>query len=177
MKKNKGKYLAYILRHGFTKMTGHDLPDGGWVHMCVLTELGINRNDIINILKSDNKTRFEMNGECIRAIQGHSIDTNIEYDSKTPPDILFHGTTVGAWMDIKNEGLSKMKRHDVHMTESFILADLNAKRWGGVPLILSIDCRSMENDGYIFKKSLNDVWLIEHVPPKYLKVYKTYWNK
>jgi RNA:NAD 2'-phosphotransferase (TPT1/KptA family) len=38
----------------------------------------------------------------------------------------------------------------------------------GVPVILGVAARAMWCDGWQFYRSGNDVWLVEHVPPRYL---------
>jgi putative RNA 2'-phosphotransferase len=61
--------------------------------------------------------RFEIIGERIRALYGHSlpnVETGIE---RIPPAILFHGTSEEAWRQISQLGLLPMAWKMVHLTD------------------------------------------------------------
>nr|WP_286146294.1 RNA 2'-phosphotransferase [Shigella sp. FC1967] len=49
---------------------------------------------IKDVVKTNDKKRFAISedGLFIRAVQGHSLKTTIDYPAITPPKILFHGT-------------------------------------------------------------------------------------
>jgi putative RNA 2'-phosphotransferase len=36
------------------------------------------------------------------------------------------------------------------------------------PIVLAVDASAMRRDGWEFYRSGNGVWLVEHVPPRYL---------
>ncbi|MCP4158469.1 MAG: RNA--NAD 2'-phosphotransferase, partial [Deltaproteobacteria bacterium] len=40
----------------------------------------------------------------------------------------------------------------------------------GKPVLLKIDSNKMAGDGFKFYKSLNGVWLVEGVPPRYIEI-------
>lgn len=62
-----------------------------------------------------------------------------------------------------------MSRHHVHLS-----ADPETERTVGMrhgkPVVFAIAATTMSQDGYIFFCSDNGVWLIDHVPPEYLKL-------
>ena len=39
----------------------------------------------------------------------------------------------------------------------------------GIPVVFLVDASAMARDGHVFYRSANDVWLVEHVPPQYLR--------
>ena len=65
-----------------------------------------------------------------------------------------------------------MTRQKVHLSRDTAAARQVARRWKnhGAPVILQIDAGDMARDGYVFYLSENEIWLTDHVPPKYLSV-------
>ena len=41
----------------------------------------------------------------------------------------------------------------------------------GKPVVLSIDCKSMINQGYVFYLSENGVWLTKNVPVQFINIF------
>jgi putative RNA 2'-phosphotransferase len=53
--------------------------------------------DIVKrVVENNDKQRFIISddGKIIRANHGHSITVNFELESRTPPDVLYHGTAI-----------------------------------------------------------------------------------
>jgi len=82
---------------------------------------------------------------------------------------LYHGTPVKSVPIILKKGLDKMNRTHVHLSKDIQTATIVGARRGD-HTILKIDTVNMLKDGYIFYKSENDVFLIEHVPAKYISL-------
>ena len=61
-----------------------------------------------------------------------------------------------------------MSCHHVHLTTNIGMADRVGGR-RGESIVLAIDALSMSKDGYSFYCTDNDVWLVDAVPPQYLK--------
>ena len=61
--------------------------------------------DIKYVVENDPKGRFELIENKIRAVYGHSFERKIIYNEIIPPDILYHGTTLGG------TGKEEGKRH------------------------------------------------------------------
>ena len=72
-------------------------------------------------------------------------------------------------MNIITEGVSKMNRKHVHLSEDIETAMKVGKRHGE-PIVLSIDTKQMFDDGIKFYRSNNGVWLTEKVNPKYIQL-------
>lgn len=86
---------------------------------------------------------------------------------KTPPAMLYHGTVERFLADIQAMGLTKQKRHHVHLSPDRETATtVGARR--GQPVILEIAAHEMHGDGHAFFLSENGVWLTEQVLSRYI---------
>lgn len=92
------RFLSLILRHHPEKI-GITLDAHGWaVVKDLLSGMSktypIDMETLEEIVETDNKQRYSFNGDktLIRANQGHSIDVDVEFLKKEPPQILYHGT-------------------------------------------------------------------------------------
>ena len=85
-----------------------------------------------------------------------------------PPRFLFHGTAYQMMGAINREGLRKMARQYVHLSGDLYEARLAGRR-AGLLVLLQVDAEQMHQDGFEFQKSDNGTWLVDAVPPKYLK--------
>jgi len=166
------KYLSFLLRHR-PEAIGLTLDANGWASIdeliCKTTQYELTPELIAIIVETNDKQRFSLSedGRKIRANQGHSIEIDLDLPPIEPPEQLFHGTAVRFLTSIRQEGLRKMKRHHVHLSESTAVAGNVGSRYGK-PAILTIAARQMYQDGYLFYKTANNVWLVEHVPYKYI---------
>lgn len=171
------KFLSQILRHSPQKI--HlNMDKNGWVD---IDELIHNANkhknmrltaDLINsIVENDDKQRFAISedGKRLRANQGHSIAVDLELESKTPPDTLYHGTASHSLESIMESGLKPMKRQYAHLSPTEEIALAVGKRHG-TPAVLFIDAKKMREDGCKFYLSENNVWLVDDVPVKYIRL-------
>jgi putative RNA 2'-phosphotransferase len=69
---------------------------------------------------------------------------------------------------ILSEGLRKMRRHHVHLSQDIQTAErVGARR--GKPVLLAIDAAGMHADGHSFFVTENQVWLTDAVPALYLR--------
>lgn len=167
------KFMSYVLRHN---PKGKPISKEGWMDLKDLLELlnnefshAIDQKDVERVVSENDKQRFKIKGDKIRASQGHTMEKiNIELIPKIPPDILYHGTKISILDIIKREGLKKMKRHHVHLSAERKTAEIVARRWHQGILILEIDAKRMNFDGSIFYLSDNGVWLTDNVPPQYI---------
>jgi putative RNA 2'-phosphotransferase len=104
----------------------------------------------------------------IRASQGHSIEIDLALEPSLPPNILYHGTATRFVESILKEGLKKQQRQHVHLSEKLETATAVGARHGK-PVILIVDAKQMQEDGLLFYKSENNVWLTDNVEVKYIK--------
>ncbi len=170
------KFLSLILRHNPNKI-GITLDENGWVKVDILLEnlkkanVYLSFDELKELVENNNKKRFAFDGDFkkIRASQGHSLEIDLDYQEQKPPDILFHGTSTEHLKLIRSQGLNKMKRHHVHLSQDETTALQVGKRHG-TPIILKVNSIGMFNDGFAFYLSENNVWLTEFVPIKYLQI-------
>lgn len=162
------KKMSYILRHNPQEF-GIVLDDQGWTSLGSLRAvLGVPIDQLKRIVDEDKKKRYSIEGSRIRANQGHSVDhVNIKFKMEHPPDILFHGTCKEAVISILDSGeINKQTRHHVHLSDKISTAiQVGGRR--GKPVIIHIDAKSMDNDGFTFYLSSNGVWLCDIIPDRY----------
>lgn len=167
-------YLSRLLRHA-PQEVGLTMDTHGWVEVRELIDAvnersrySITREVLEAIVAQDSKGRyrFSPDGKRIKACQGHSIPwVEPELCYTAPPAVLYHGTTLEAWEKIQaSGGLSKMKRHAVHMQADMDKARQSAARWRKPAVILVIDAAAMAAVGGAFGVSDNGVWCAEAVP-------------
>lgn len=161
------KRMSKALRHS-PERVGLTLDPAGWVPVSdLLNALGVTEDELLLVVSRNDKQRFTIDGDRIRANQGHSVEVDLGLPAATPPDALFHGTVAQYLDDIMRDGLRPMNRHDVHLSPDQETARrVGARR--GRPVILSVDAKAMSDDGHEFRLSANGVWLTQHVPARYL---------
>lgn len=169
------KYLSKHLRHTPERIN-LTLAEGGWVSVdellaaCKKDGVSINRAELEEVVAKNDKKRFSFDstGTLIRANQGHSVEVDLQLTPTIPPDVLYHGTGHNAVASILQNGLSKMSRHHVHLSADIATAKTVGARHGR-PVVFAVNAAAMQEDGYIFYCSDNGVWLVDNVPPKYLR--------
>ncbi len=167
----QSKFLSKILRHD-PESAGIILDKNGWADVSDIKKvLKINHEELIEIVETNDKKRFEFDTHKtrIRARQGHSIEVDVELQTYIPTGFLYHGTASRFINDIMKHGLNKQSRQHVHMSDN----EETAKHVGsrhGQPVILQIDSAKMHEDGLVFYKSNNDVYLTDSVPSKYITI-------
>lgn len=184
------RLLSKVLRHE-PDLVGIQLDAQGWVRIDDLIEAvarsakrptapkrlrlapALTREVLELVVRTNNKKRFSLSsdGASIRAVQGHSVAVDLGYPESSPPDSLFHGTSVGSWKSIESEGLKAGARHAVHLSED----PATARRVGarhGRPLVLEVLAQRMHIEGHRFSRADNGVWLVASVPPRYLRRWR-----
>ena len=174
------RFISLILRHK-PQVIGITLDEHGWADVKELID-GVNRSEghyldqelLEEIVRTDEKQRYSFNEDhsLIRANQGHSIPVDVELEKRTPPDILWHGTGEKYVAPIKERGLLPKTRLYVHLSSDMETAKKVGSRHGK-PVVFRVDCRQMEQDGYEFFLSANNVWLTKEIPAAYLTMKNT----
>src|SRR5262249_26354993 len=100
--------------------------------------------------------------------QGHSVEVDLQLEPAVPPDLLYHGTGQQSLEPIMRAGLLKMARHHVHLSSDVATARVVGARHGR-PIVFTVNAAAMWRDGHIFYCPENGVWLVDHVPPAYLR--------
>jgi putative RNA 2'-phosphotransferase len=170
------KFLSYVLRH-HPEDIGLELDGNGWAEVSELIKKAhdkgrkLDRDVIQQIMQNSSKQRFILSsdGKYIRAGYGHSIEVDLQLQSKAPPEKLYHGTTRDSTASILDEGIQARSRNFVHLSAT---AD-EARNVGGrhgKPEILLVLAGQMSRQGYDFYQSESEdsIWLTSYVPPQYV---------
>jgi putative RNA 2'-phosphotransferase len=170
------KRLSFVLRHRPDRI-GVTLDEAGWVDvetlLTALAEHGrpLTRAELERVVADNDKQRFTIDAatDRIRANQGHSVPVELGYVAVEPPPLLYHGTPARNVSVILQEGLKPGDRHDVHLSPDVQTARrVGARR--GQAVVLVVDAGALARDGARFARSANGVWLVAHVPSRYLRV-------
>lgn len=162
----KGKRLAFLLRHD----ENYQFDEHGWREVSdLIANHGYTMELLDEIVETNNKKRYEYSEDKskIRARQGHSVNVDVELKEMTPPDTLYHGTAETTVPAIMKEGILKMNRIHVHLSQTIATA-INVGTRHGNPAVLRINARQMHEDGIKFYLSNNGVWLTDYVSIKYI---------
>ena len=173
------KMLSLILRH---KPDNCDISIDpfGWASTVELlqylktTGIPLNISELHELVSSSKKHRFTIShdGSLIKANYGHTIPVNLDLLPSKPPDWLFHGTTSECILSIRREGIRKLKRQYVHLSEDKDAALMVGKRHGH-PIALIINAAQMYKDGHAFYRPTSGTWLIDYVAIKYISFDET----
>jgi putative RNA 2'-phosphotransferase len=169
------KYLSKHLRHEPERL-GLQLAPGGWVEVealleaCARNRFPISRAELDEVVARNDKQRFAFDptGALLRANQGHSVAVDLQLEPVTPPPVLYHGTGHKNVASILRTGLCKMARHHVHLSGDIATATRVGARHGK-PVVFAVDTVALCRAGFIFYRSANGVWLVDHVPPEHLR--------
>lgn len=132
----------------------------------------MSRAQLEQVVTGSDKQRFVIEGDRIRANQGHSVEVDLMLEPVAPPETLYHGTVARSLASIWEKGLVKGSRHHVHLSaDPQTATKVGARR--GKPVILKVDSAGMAAAGLVFYRSANGVWLTDSVPPSFLAVSGT----
>ena len=168
------KFISLILRHK-PEVIGITLDEHGWADVEKLVA-GIQRTQAFDmemleeIVRTDHKQRYSFNEDktLIRANQGHSVPVDVELSVIKPPEVLYHGTGQKYVDSIDKIGLIPKSRLYVHLSGDIDTAVKVGSRHGK-PVVYRVASGRMEEDGYVFYRSVNGVWLVKEVPVNYLE--------
>lgn len=172
--KKISKAISYWLRHNPDDI-GIEIGDNGWTDIDILIEKAADKveftfEELKEVVANSDKQRFSISEDemMIRANQGHSIEINMDFPEVVPPQILYHGAPVRVVDIIMKEGLKKMNRHHVHLSPDTDTAEKVGARRGKFE-ILEVEAMRLRADGHKIYMSDNGVYLVDEVPPEYIK--------
>lgn len=165
----KSKALSWLLRHGAGEQ-GLSMDAAGWAPIAqVLSKLDMDRPTLDRAVAENNKSRLEIDGERIRASQGHStrgMPVTLEaleasWGRYEGPGPLWHGTNPKAIEGIAREGILAVERTHVHLAEG---VDSKVGKRAHVDVLLEISLPALRARGLCVFTSSNGVVLVRHVP-------------
>ena len=166
------KFLSLVLRHE-PEAASIELDANGWAAVdallagCAKHGVSLTRDDLVELVRTSDKQRFALEGDRIRANQGHSVEIDLGLPASIPPTILFHGTVARSLDAIRRDGLRPRGRTHVHLSPDRETARKVGQRRGR-PVILEIDAAGMVAEDFTFRRSANGVWLTDWVPARFL---------
>ena len=169
------KTISKILRHR-PEQFGIQLDDEGWTSLDLLIQRlrrqqkwkDLEEQDILDMMATASKQRYEVKNGRIRAYYGHSIPKKISKVASSPPGILYHGTAKATVPLIGESGLLPMNRQYVHLSADIQTATIVGKRRDIRPTILQVNALEASQSGIDFYLENNGIWLSEPIPPKFI---------
>lgn len=168
--------VAHALRHE-PWVYELEVDEEGWAPLPQLLEAlrrkrrrwrDLDRGDLREMMARADKERYEIRGDRIRALYGHSLPGRLEKEPAEPPETLFHGTSPGAARRILDEGLRPMGRQYVHLSADRPTARDVGRRKSDRPEILRVRAADARQAGVGFYRGNERVWLADRVPAAYI---------
>jgi len=162
--------LSWLLRHGANE-AGLSMDAAGWADIGdVLRTLRMTRTTLEDAVRENNKARYEVRGQRIRACQGHSLAgmpvtpeaLEATWERFTEDGPVWHGTRIAALASIAREGLLPGERTHVHLAEA---TDSTVGKRASVDVMLEVSPARLAAAGIGIFVSPNGVILARSVPP------------
>ncbi len=171
-----GRILALVLRHAPEKFNV-EMDINGWVAVDSLCDGIKGQRRDFHWLKpwhfeavaiTEEKGRYEVEGERIRATYGHSIEIEIDLPTDDIPDVLFYPVNPDEVDDIIKLGIKGGDRRHVHLSKSIAKAYEAGSVRIKSPSIVEVDSVRAIADGVEIFRAGKLVFLAEEIPPQYL---------
>lgn len=152
--------LSKLLRHAAGERGLAMSPDGWAAIADVLELLRMDRARLDEAVVQNDKQRLQVDGERIRACQGHSLAgmpvtreaLENSWERVSPTDLLWHGTTQSVVPVIRREGLKPGRRTHVHLAA-------DQRRRSGADVLLGVNPVNLA-----VYRAPNGVLLVREVP-------------
>ncbi len=165
------KFLSLVLRHRPDDY-GLSMDEQGFVDFDSLIDVLVAEDivaetaedDVMELVEGSERRRFQVVGNRIRALYGHSSRVRLNYPPDDPPDVLWHGTTPEHAAQIRDEGLSPMGRAYVHLSSTQDEAHAVGGRHTDDPVLVRVDTRAAREQGLTFHRATELIWLCPALP-------------
>jgi putative RNA 2'-phosphotransferase len=157
--------ISKLLRHTAGER-GLTMSADGWAEIAdVLSVLNLDRAALDAAVEHNDKQRLQVDGDRIRACQGHSLDRmpvtcealENSWERVYPDHLLWHGTNREALSAIQRDGLLPGRRTHVHLAPE---KDSRVGRRSAVDVLLAVDPANLA-----VYRAPNGVLLTREVPP------------
>lgn len=172
------KFMSFVLRHK-PEAEGLTLDERGFCRVDTLVAAAsrklrseITREDVESLcVPSDNpneKTRFELEGDFVRAGHGHSVAITA-YRPCAPTAPLYHATPRAVLATIKADGLKSMSRQKVHLSYDRAITVEAARRRSRDVVLIQVDVgpARLANVGF-YESADKRIVLSDAVPARFL---------
>jgi putative RNA 2'-phosphotransferase len=166
------KFVSFLLRHD---PQGLVMDEEGFVDLDELVSKVkgsfpcVDEGFLRRLVEESERKRFEIVGNRIRALYGHSVPVYLRLEEDKLVEWLYHGTTAEATKEILSKGLKPMKRMWVHLSPTKDIAIQVAKRRTNSPIILVVNCTEARKAGLKLYKASEQVYLSKFVPAQYIR--------
>lgn len=169
-----GKFISGVLRH-FPDKFGLNMDENGWVNLESLARIVKRRYRWANIwlikalVYSDEKQRYELKDDKIRARYGHSVDVKLNDLPEAEEDVLYYGTSEEEAHRMLEIGIKPVNQRYVHLSTTIEKSKEVASIRTDTPIVLEIDAKKAREDGIRIVKANDLIALAEEIPAKYIK--------
>lgn len=170
------RMMAGTLRH-FPERFELRMDEHGWVNLYDMVDAFRETRDDLHwlrprhiqaIVESDEKGRYEIDDEMIRATYAHSVDIELDLPTHDIPDDLFFPASKEESEQLLRDGIRATDRRYVHLSKTYKNAWEAGSGKADSPTILRVDVRSAEKDGLTIMHAASTVYLVDEVPSKYV---------
>jgi putative RNA 2'-phosphotransferase len=172
------KLMSWALRHAAQELKLSLDPEGFVLVDDLLAVVhqqypSATRETLVRVIEQvqPSKQRFQLEGAWIRANYGHSLAQNVAHPLQSPPETLFHGTSIASAHTILETGLRPMRRQYVHLTADPALA-LQVGARHGTPCLLIVSTVRAHAAGIRFYLANEKFWLADAIPPQFVSLQR-----
>ena len=168
--KGQSKRLSWLLRHG-AGGEGLAMDSAGWVRIQdLLAKLRLSQAELEMIVRENNKSRFEVSGDLVRAAQGHSLEVMpVTQDALEASWSVYQHTHGSIWHatqqrhvdSILAQGIMRGDRTHVHLASSI---DSHVGKRTNAPILVEVSVAQLRASGEEVFESPNGVVLTRYVP-------------
>lgn len=166
-------FATWALRHAPDE-AGINVDSHGWADVHELVDAAREDHEwatvelLAAVVSVNSKGRFEVDGNRIRAVYGHSIDVTVQDTGDSDiPKTLYHGTPTDNLSQIMSDGLKPMNRNEVHLTDSLETARDVGERHSEDIAVLEVDADNL-SERFDIEKRGNDTYTVDEVPTAFI---------
>ena len=169
-----GRFISGLLRH-YPERYSLEMDENGWVSFGSLVKAVKRRFKWANqwlvkaIVYSDEKGRYELVDDKIRARYGHSVDVKLEDMPEAEEETLYYGTSEEEASRVMEVGIKPVNRRYVHLSTTLEKGEEVARLRTDEPIVIVIDAKEAKKSGIRFIKVNENIVLAEEIPPKFIK--------
>lgn len=180
-KNGLGRLMAGVLRH-FPEKFNLQMDINGWIGTDALCDSFKEARHYYHWLRpwhfeaiaaADEKGRYQVEGEMVRATYGHSVEIELDLPTDDIPEALYYPCDPEDLDTHLELGIKAGDRQHVHLSKTI----MNAMEAGHVrihrPRILEVDTVRAIADGHTIHRAGTTVFLSEDIPPSYIDALPT----
>jgi putative RNA 2'-phosphotransferase len=174
-----GRILTGILRH-FPDRYQLQVDPQGWVSLPGIARAISQKHPayhwlrvqhLVAIAETDAKGRYEVRDDRVRATYGHTVEVDLDLPTENIPDHLYFPVTAEETTIVLEVGLKPSDRRKVHLSKTAEDARAAGRVRTPEPTLLEVDTVRARADGLVIMRAGKTVFLVDQVPPQYLKRY------